>query len=167
MFELLVEKMISLLSSLLSKEGIVFITSILPILELRGGVLVGYTLGLDLLTTSIISVVGNLLPIPFVLFFIEKVFDFMERHHILVSLVHKLRERASHKSGSIKKAEFIGLLLFVGIPLPGTGAWTGSLIAEMLQIDRKKAFVAIVCGVFLALAIMLIFSYGLLNQLGI
>lgn len=167
MFDSLVESVIHVFSNLLSKEGIVFVTSMMPILELRGGVVVGYSLGLDLVTTSIISVVGNLLPIPFVLFFIEKVFVFMEKHNILVSLVHKLRERASHKSGSIKNAEFIGLVLFVGIPLPGTGAWTGSLIAEMLQVNRKKAMLAILCGVFLALAIMLVFSYGLLNQLGI
>ena len=124
-------------------------------------------MGLDLLTTSVIAVVGNLLPIPFVLFFIEKVFLFMEKNNILVNLVHKLKDRATNKSSSIKNAEFIGLVIFVGIPLPGTGAWTGALIAEMLQVDRKKAFLAITCGVFLALAIMLIVSYGLLNQLGI
>lgn len=167
MFETLVQSMINLLSSLLSKEGIVFATSVLPILELRGGVLAGYFMGLDLFTTSVIAVVGNLLPIPFVLFFIEKVFLFMEKHNILVNLVHKLKDRATNKSSSIKNAEFIGLVIFVGIPLPGTGAWTGALIAEMLQVDRKKAFLAIICGVFLALAIMLIVSYGLLNQLGI
>ncbi len=167
MFDTLVESVIHLFSNLLSKEGIVFVTSMLPILELRGGVVVGYTLGLDLMTTSIISILGNLLPIPFILFFIEKIFDFMERHNILVSLVHKLRQRAEHKSGSIKNAEFIGLVLFVGIPLPVTGAWTGALVAEMLQIKRSKAMLAILCGLFMALSIMLIFSYGLLSQLGI
>lgn len=166
MFESLVDGMINLLSNLLSKEGIVFVVSTLPILELRGGVLVGYLLEVPLITTSIISVIANLLPIPFVLFFIEKVFIFMEKHNILVSLVHKLKERASHKSSSIKNAEFIGLMLFVGIPLPGTGAWTGALIAELLQIDRKKAMLAISFGVLLALLIMLVLSYGLLNQLG-
>ncbi len=167
MFDTLVESVIHLFSNLLSKEGIVFVTSMMPILELRGGVVVGYSLGLDLMTTSLISVLGNLLPIPFILFFIEKIFDFMEKHNILVSLVHKLRERAEHKSGSIKNAEFIGLLLFVGIPLPITGAWTGALVAEMLQIKRSKALLAIFCGLLMALSIMLVFSYGLLNQLGI
>ena len=80
----------------------------------------------------------------------------MEKHNILVSLVHKLRERAEHKSGSIKNAEFIGLLLFVGIPLPITGAWTGALVAEMLQIKRSKALLAIFCGLLMALSIMLV-----------
>lgn len=167
MLESLVHGFIGLLSNLLSKEGIVFVVSLFPILELRGGVLAGYWLDVPLLTTSMIAVIGNILPIPFILFFIEKIFDFMENHNILVNLIHKIRERAAHKSGKIKNAEFIGLMLFVGIPLPGTGAWTGSLIAEMLQVDRTKAMLAMLCGIFIALAIMLIFSYGLLNQLGL
>lgn len=167
MVEHLVEFIVGGLSNSLTKEGIVFTISLLPILELRGGVLAGYWLGLDLLSTSLISVLGNILPIPFILFFIEKVFAFMEKHNILKSLVLKLKERATHKSGAIQKAEFIGLLLFVGIPLPGTGAWTGALIAEMLQIDRKKAFLAISLGVLLALGLMLTLSYGLLNSLGL
>lgn len=167
MVEHLVELIIGGLSSYFSKEGIVFTISLLPILELRGGVLSGYWLGLEMGRTSFIAVLGNLLPIPFILFFIEKVFTYMEKHNILKALVLKFRARATHKSGAIQKAEFWGLVLFVGIPLPGTGAWTGALIAEMLQIDRKKAFLAIVLGVCLALGLMLTLSYGLLNQLGL
>lgn len=167
MTEKLVEFMIQGLSSLFNKEGIVFFISLLPILDLRGGVLAGYWLGLPLATTSIIAVMGNLLPIPFILLFIEKIFQFMEKHNILKSLVHKLKERALHKSAGLDKAEFWGLLVFVAIPLPGTGAWTGALIAELLQIDRKKAFLAISLGVLGALVIMLIVSYGVLNQIGL
>ena len=151
----------------LSSEVIVFFVSIFPILELRGGVLAGYWLGLPLWTTSIIAVVGNLLPIPFILLFIEKILAFLENHNILTSFIHKLRERALHKSKGLENMEFIGLMLFVGIPLPGTGAWTGALVAETLQMDRKKAMLAITLGVFIALAIMLIVSYGVLNQIGI
>jgi len=151
----------------LNKEVIVFIVSVLPILELRGGVLAGYWLGLPLITTSIIAVIGNLLPIPFILFFIEKILTFMEKHNILTSFIHKLRERALHKSKGLQNMEFIGLMIFVGIPLPGTGAWTGALVAETLQMDRKKAMLAITFGVFIALAIMLVVSYGVLNQIGI
>jgi len=154
-------------TSWLSGEIIVFIVSMMPILELRGGVIAGYLLGLPLLTTSIIAVIGNLLPIPFILFFIEKILTFMEKHNILTSFIHKIRERALHKSKSLQNMEFIGLMIFVGIPLPGTGAWTGALVAETLQMDRKKAFLAIVLGVFIALAIMLIFTYGVLNQIGL
>lgn len=154
-------------TSWLNKEVIVFIISLLPILELRGGVLAGYWLGLPLVTTSIIAVIGNLLPIPFILFFIEKILAFLEKHNILTSFIHTLRERALHKSKGLQNMEFIGLMLFVGIPLPGTGAWTGALVAETLQMDRKKAMLAITLGVFIALAIMLVVSYGVLNQIGI
>lgn len=154
-------------ASWLNKEVIVFIISLLPILELRGGVLAGYWLGLPLLTTSIIAVIGNILPIPFILFFIEKILGFLEKHNILTNIIHKLRERAIHKSKGLKKMEFIGLMLFVGIPLPGTGAWTGALVAETLQMDRKKALLAIFLGVLIALVIMLVVSYGVLNQIGL
>lgn len=151
----------------LNKEVIVFLISLMPILELRGGVLAGYWLDLPLVTTSIIAVIGNLLPIPFILFFIEKILTFMEKHNILTSFIHKIRERALHKSKGLANMEFIGLMLFVGIPLPGTGAWTGALVAETLQMNRKKAMLAITLGVFIALTIMLIVSYGVLNQIGI
>lgn len=154
-------------ASWLNKEVIVFIISLLPILELRGGVLAGYWLGLPLLTTSIIAVIGNILPIPFILFFIEKILGFLEKHNILTNFIHKLRERALHKSKGLQNMEFIGLMLFVGIPLPGTGAWTGALVAETLQMDRKKALLAIVLGVLIALVIMLVVSYGVLNQIGL
>lgn len=154
-------------ASWLNKEMMVFVISLMPILELRGGVLAGYWLGLPLLTTSIIAVIGNILPIPFILFFIEKILAFLEKHNILTKFIHKLRDRALHKSKGLQNMEFIGLMLFVGIPLPGTGAWTGALVAETLQMDRKKALLAIVLGVFIALAIMLIVSYGVLNQIGL
>lgn len=167
MVDHLVEIIVTSLNSILNSQGIVFIISLLPILELRGGVLAGYWLDLPLIQTALISVIGNLLPIPFILLFIEKIFSFMEKHHILEKMVHSLKERALHKSASLKNAEFLGLLIFVAIPLPGTGAWTGALVAEVLQMDRKKAFVAISLGVIGALLIMLTVSYGLLNQLGL
>lgn len=167
MVDHLVELIITSLKTLMNAQGIVFFISLLPILELRGGVLAGYWFDLPLIQTSLLAVLGNLLPIPFILLFIEKIFSFMERHHILENLIHKLRERAIHKSASLKNAEFWGLLVFVAIPLPGTGAWTGALVAEVLQMDRKKAFLAISLGVIGALLIMLTVSYGLLNTLGL
>lgn len=167
MTETLVQSVIQVLQSIFSKEIIVFIVSMLPILELRGGVLAGYWMDLPLWTTSLISVVGNLLPIPFILMFIESIFAFLLKHHWGEKLVHKIKDRALTKSDSIRKAEFWGLLIFVAIPLPGTGAWTGALVAEMLQIDRKKAFLAIALGVVGALVIMTSLSYGVLNQLGL
>lgn len=166
MLETLVQSVIHVLQTVFSKEIVVFIISMLPILELRGGVLAGYFMDLPVWSTSLISVVGNLLPIPFILMFIERIFTFLLSHHWGEKLVHKIKDRALTKSDSIQKAEFWGLLIFVAIPLPGTGAWTGALVAEMLQIDRKKAFIAIALGVVGALVIMLTLSYGVLNQLG-
>lgn len=154
-------------ASWLSKEFLVFVISMTPILELRGGVLAGYWLGLPLWTTSLIAVIGNLLPIPFILLFIEKILAFMMKHNILTDFIHKLRERALNKSKGLQNMEFIGLMIFVGIPLPGTGAWTGALVAETLQMDRKKAMLSISLGVIIALVIMLIVSYGVLNQIGL
>ena len=166
MVDNLVKILVETFQKLFSKEGTVFFISLLPILELRGGVLAGYFMNLPLVTTSILAVIGNLLPIPFILLFIEKILDFMEHHHIMEKQVHMLRERALHKSKGLNKAEFWSLLIFVAIPLPGTGAWTGALVAEVLQMERKKAFLSISLGVIGALLIMLIVSYGLLNQLG-
>jgi len=154
-------------ASWLNKEFLVFVISMTPILELRGGVLAGYWLGLPLWTTTIIAVIGNLLPIPFILLFIEKILAFMVKHNILTNFIHKLRERALHKSKGLQNMEFIGLMIFVGIPLPGTGAWTGALVAETLQMDRKKAMLSISLGVIIALVIMLVVSYGVLNQIGL
>ncbi len=167
MVEHIVEFLIEGYASLLSKEGLVLITSMMPVLELRGGVLAGYWMGLPLLTTSVLGVVGNLIPIPFILLFMEKIFEFMEKHNILVGFMRRLRERAKHKSQALVNAEFWGLVLFVAIPLPVTGAWTGAWAAEILQIPRKKAFLAITLGVLGALTIMLIFSYGVLNSVGL
>jgi uncharacterized membrane protein len=167
MVEHIVEFLIEGYASLISKEGLVFIISMMPVLELRGGVLAGYWMNLPLLTTSILGVAGNLLPIPFILLFMEKIFEFMEKHKILVRFMRALRERAKHKSKTLVNAEFWGLVLFVAIPLPVTGAWTGAWAAEILQIPRRKAFLAITLGVFGALTIMLIFSYGVLNSIGL
>ena len=166
MVDNLVKLLVETFRNAFSPEGTVFFISLLPILELRGGVVAGFFLNLPWLTTSLLAVAGNLLPIPFILLFIEKIFAFMEKHNIFYKQVHKLRERALHKSKDLGRAEFWGLLLFVAIPLPGTGAWTGALVAEVLQMDRKKAFLAIALGVFGALLIMLTVSYGLLSRLG-
>ena len=95
----------------LNKEVIVFVISMMPILELRGGVLAGYWMNLPLLTTSVIALVGNLLPIPYILFFIEAILKFLEKHNILTKFIHKIRDRALHKSKAIQNAEFIGLVL--------------------------------------------------------
>lgn len=155
-----------LLSGVVSKELIVFIISLLPILELRGGLIAASLFRIEYLEALIICVIGNIIPIPFILLFINKIFAFMKRKGIMSKLIVKLENKSMNKSDKIKKYEFLGLVLFVGIPLPGTGAWTGSLIAALLGVDFKKAIAAILLGVLMAAAIMSIITYVLLGAIG-
>ena len=153
------------LGKYVSKEIVVFIISMIPILELRGGLIVSSLLQVPITTAIPLCVVGNILPIPFILLFIKQIFKWMKKIKCFRGLIERLENRAMSKSDSIKKYEFWGLVIFVGIPLPGTGAWTGSLIAALLDIDFKKAILAELLGVLMATIIMAIFSYGLLGVL--
>lgn len=146
---------------------IVFLISMVPILELRGGLLAAGPAILDIPQWQAIPIciVGNLIPIPFILLLITKIFDWMKGTKKLKPMVEKLEKKAMSKSVNIEKYEFWGLVIFVGIPLPGTGAWTGALIAALLGIRFRKAFPAIVLGVFLAAFLMTVLSYGVLGAL--
>lgn len=155
----------STLGQYISAEAVVFIISMTPILELRGGLLVASMLGVPLLTAIPICIIGNIIPIPFILLFIKKIFQWLKVVPFFNKIITKLENRAMGKSDSIKKGEFWGLALFVGIPLPGTGAWTGSLVAALLEIDFKKAIIAELIGIAIATVIMSIVSYGLLGIL--
>lgn len=145
------------------KELIVFLISLMPILELRGGLIAAALLGLDIVPAFIICIIGNLLPIPFILWFITPIFNKLKKTKHLSKLVNKIEKKALSKKDKIEKAEFWGLLFFVGIPLPGTGGWTGSLIASLIDMDKKKAMLAITCGVLLAGLIVGSLSFGLLK----
>lgn len=151
------------LGKYVSAKMVVFIVSLMPILECRGGLIVAKLLGVDLLEAIPICVIGNLLPIPFILLFIEKIFKWMKQFAIFRPLVERLEQRGMAKSKALENGEFVALMLFVGIPLPGTGGWTGSLAAALLDMDIKKASLAILLGVFIATVIMSIVSYGLLG----
>ena len=153
------------LGSFMPKEVFIFLVSMLPLIELRGGLIIASLLKVPLVQANIICIIGNIIPIPFILLFIKKIFEFMKKHNIMKKLVYKLEDRAAKKSRGVEKGEFIFLLLFVGIPLPGTGAWTGSLIASLLEFDIKKASLAILIGIILAAIIMDIVSYGVLGSL--
>ncbi len=164
MTETLVEGIIDALGGTFGKEAIIFIISMIPILELRGALLVaGPLLGVPLARAVPICIIGNIIPVPFILLLITPVFNWMKGTKKLKPLVDKLESKAMSKSDQIEKYEFWGLVLFVGIPLPGTGAWTGSLIAALLGIKFKKAFPAVVLGILMATVIMCVVSYGLLG----
>lgn len=158
MVEELTNWLMSVMSGLPS-ELIIFVISMIPILELRGGIAVASALGVPITTAIPICIIGNIIPIPFILLFITKIFELMKKTKLFRPMVEKLESKALGKSDKIKKYEFLGLLLFVGVPLPGTGAWTGSLIAALLRIKNKKAVPAIFCGLLMATAIMCIVSY--------
>ena len=152
------------LGDVLRPEVIVFIVSLLPILELRGGILVGFLLGMDLLPSFIIAFIGNIIPVPFILMFIKFIFKKLKKTR-MKGFIEKIENKAMSKSNQIQKYAYLGLFLFVAIPLPGTGAWTGSLIAALLEMDNKKSFGIIVLGVIMAGIIISILSYGVLGSI--
>ncbi len=131
----------------ISKQVFVMLVSMLPLIELRGGIVVARLLKLSLGQALIFSLIGNIIPIPFILLFINRIFDWLRP-----------------KSESVSRAEFWGLVGFVGIPLPGTGGWTGALIASLLKIDVKKASAAILLGIAIAATIMSLISYGVFHM---
>lgn len=150
-----------------SPELIVFFISLLPILELRGGLIAAKILGVEFFRAFTICYVGNILPIPFILLFIRKVFKFLKRFKGVEKAIKKLETRSIRKADKIKKYRLWGLLLFVAIPLPGTGAWTGALAADLLDIRIKHSFPVICVGVLIAGLIISAFSYGLFGIFGV
>lgn len=147
------------------KELIIFIISMMPILELRGGLIAATLLGLEGIPSFIICFLGNIIPVPFILWLITPIFDRMKKTKKLSALVDKLERKAMSKKEQIEKLQYLGLMLFIGIPLPGTGAWTGCLIAALLNMDKKKAMIASILGVIMAGIIMMFLSYGLLDKI--
>ena len=173
----------------------IFLISILPIIELRGAIPVGAALGVPFYWNYLCAVIGNMLPVPFILLFIPKVLDFLARFKLFRPVVDWVRRKADKHSGKIvdrgdpaadengenamdsvspeeKKKKrfggaFWGLLLFVMIPLPGTGAWTGSLIASLFALPKKSSFLAVLLGVLGAGVIMCLASYGVVGFLKI
>ena len=155
------------LSGLVSKEAIIFIISMIPILELRGGLLAASPalLNVPILQAIPICIIGNILPIPFILLLIRTILEWMKNVKCFRSIALWLEQKAMSKKDQIERYEFWGLVLFVGIPLPGTGAWTGALVAALLQMKFKKAFSAILLGIAIATIIMSVLSYGVLGVL--
>ena len=165
----LAETLVNLFSGLTSlkygKELIIFIISLMPILELRGGLIAAALLEMNMWRSFIICFIGNIIPIPLILWFITPIFDRLKKTKLFKGIVNKLENKAMKKKDKIEKLEYIGLLLFVGIPLPGTGAWTGSLIASLLNMNKKKSLIYAILGVILAGIIMLVVSYGILDNI--
>ena len=182
------DKIIALFASL-PRELYVFVISILPIVELRGAIPVGAALDIPFYMNYAVAVLGNLLPVPFILLFIPKILDFLARYKFFRPVVEWLRKKADKNSSKIIKSDsenekseeadgasspdkkrlnagiFTALLLFVAIPLPGTGAWTGGLVASLFNLPKRSSFLAITLGVLLCGVIMCLASYGVLGFL--
>ncbi len=138
-----------------------FLISMVPIIELRGALPVATGAGLEWYIALPVAIIGNIIPAPFIIIFIKKIFAWMRSANgFFGKIVDKLERKAFSKRDTIDKYGPWGLWIFVAIPLPGTGAWTGALIAALLDIPLKKAFPAIAVGVLTAGIIMAFVSYG-------
>jgi uncharacterized membrane protein len=149
----------------------------LPIIELRGSIPVGAVIGLPFYINYPLSVIGNLLPVPFILLFIPKFLDFLARFKAFRPMVEWLRRKAEKNKGKVlvdgdggvddcprmSKKVFFALMAFVAIPLPGTGAWTGALVASLFNLPKKSSFLAAALGVMLSGVVMCLASYGVVE----
>ena len=138
-----------------------FLVAMVPVVELRGAIPFGVVRGLNLWTAIIASVLGNLVPVPFIILFIRRLFAWMRAHMPkLDGLVTRMEKKAEKNRAAVEKYAFWGLAILVAIPLPGTGAWTGALVAAMMEMRLKRAFPAIVIGVVIAGVIVSVVTYG-------
>lgn len=147
--------------SYLGKILLTFIMSMVPVIELRGAIPIGVGYGLDLWFVVLISIFGNFLPVPFIMLFIRKIFAWMRKvNKRFASIVDRMEKKAAKHTDKVTKYGFWGILILVAIPLPGTGAWTGALVAAMMEIRFKTALPAIFLGVILAAVIVTFVTYG-------
>ena len=155
---------------MLKKYLIIFLVSMVPLIELRGAVPIAVGMNLPLLASYIVCILGNMLPVPFIFFFARKVLEWGADKPVIGKFFtfclekgHKGGQKLQEKAG---RGLFVALLLFVGIPLPGTGAWTGTLAASLLDMDFKSSVIAVMLGVVLAGVIMGLLSMGVFGALG-
>lgn len=139
----------------------IFAISMVPVIELRGAIPAGLALDLPFYAVFLTAFLGNLLPVPFLILFTRRVFEWLRRRSALLErLVQKMERKAKSKEDLIRRYELLGLCILVAIPLPGTGAWTGSLVAAVFDIRLKRAFPVIALGVLIAGVIVSVVSYG-------
>ncbi len=150
-----------LTGTLLGRMTFTTLVSLIPVIELRGGIPFGVALGLTHGEAFLAAVIGNIIPLPFIVVYIRRVFQWMRRHlPTLDSLVDKLERKAHLKGRKVTRFKYLGLLIFVAIPLPGTGGWTGALAAAFLDMPLRKALPALVAGVFIAGFLVTGITYG-------
>ena len=139
------------------------VTAMMPILEIRGAIPVGVASGLDPWLAFAVGFVGNMLPIPILILLTRKIIEWLKKHNMLVKLTEWLENKGSKGAQKVQKYSFWGLFILVAIPLPGTGAWTGALVASLLDMRLKRALPAIAMGVAVAGLIVLLVTYGVIS----
>lgn len=142
------------------REVAVFVISMIPLIELRLAVPLGIAVGMPWLQTLVIAIIGNVLPIPFIILFAEKLLDWLSRLPFFAKFANWYKAKLENKKDKVTKYARIGLFLFVAVPLPGTGAWSGAAIASILKMPVRKAFPSIALGVVAAGIIMTLISQG-------
>ncbi len=144
----------------INHELAVFIISMFPIVELRGAIPFGVALGVDWRMVYLLSVIGNVIPAPFIILFFRPVIEYLEKTKLFGKFASKIKNRASSKVKDVNKYKMLGLCIYVAVPLPGTGAWTGAAIAALMKMRLKYALPMIVLGVLIAGILMMGISYG-------
>ena len=152
---------------MLTKKLFLFFLSMVPVIELRGAIPLGMAWGIPMWQTYLISVIGNILPVPILVVFARRVLFFLAKQPKIGKYFQKIIDIGQSKIDKLGNYEYLGLYLFVAVPMPGTGAWTGSLIATLLQMRLWKAFLVIALGVMTSGILMGIGSWGILGLLGI
>lgn len=164
MAQTLAQLFVELFRDKIPAELTAFVISLFPILELRGGMIAARLLEIPFLKAFSICYIGNMLPIPFIILFIKKIFEFLRRFPFFEKIITKLEAKTERNRQKVLRYKSWGLLIFVAIPLPGTGGWTGALMAALLGIDMKRSLPIIALGVFIAGIIMSLVTYGIFTM---
>lgn len=162
--ESIIDAILTFLQDKVSDELVVMFISLMPVLELRGGMIAARLLEMDFIKAFAICYCANMLPIPFIILFIRKIFEFLRRFKFFSRIIDKLERKTEKNRDKVLKYKAWGLLLFVAVPLPGTGGWTGALMAALLDIRMKKSLPIIAIGVLIAGLIMSGITYGIFQM---
>ena len=164
MVETIVNEIMSFLQNKVPEELVAFVISLMPVLECRGGMIASRLMEIPFVKAFLICYLGNMLPIPFIVLFIRKIFTFLRRFSCFEKIIVKLEAKTAKNKDKILKYKSWGLLIFVAIPFPGTGGWTGALMAALLDIRFKRALPIIALGVLIAGFIMSGLTYGIFQM---
>lgn len=164
MVETIVNELMTLLQDKIPEELVAFVISLCPVLECRGGMIAARLMEIPFLKAFLICYLGNMVPIPFIILFIRKIFDFLRKFKFFEKIILKLEAKTEKNKEKVLRYESWGLLIFVAIPLPGTGGWTGALMAGLLDMRFRRALPIIALGVLIAGFIMSALTYGIFQM---